>query len=682
MKIFLGLLMLLPFYCAMAQDSIDTTNVGEKYNQVYTIDLKKKSISNGNKNHLPFGVPFVIAGYADTSIKKIDLHISEIINKDTTLLDTFEWTEPPKIFREIKDGTQYFHLNVNTALKSNEEYEFKFEYAFKVDSIFREQNKILVKKVLIDKLTTIIDTLPTIVTQVIKDKKDAKTDTSKIGPTLSLMLEEPTQFFSNIMTIGTNSYDSSVPPIKYDSEMVAAATKGSNGTISLIKPIDDAIVTEIDNITNDFLHKKVKEYYLHVDSRTIKLDNSRGTTKLTVQKSKLIENLANHRKLLNALNRKHIEAKKLIEKLSRIDRDILRLVQSGQEAFTVASSNTSDNSKKAGNKAKDKKASKGDKQQTNVVANRAKPSISKEKLSRIYALYNLLNLDQNRDSITLSKIFSGAKLLVPNNAESRYIAPIDKIDFFNHKEYSKREVVLKANLSTLQELATEILTKEVLKSQNSQSKVLSQFQELVHSFEQHHELVLKLVSSSKKIDKLLNQLTDSYFDSLSVTYKNESPSNTIPSFRTRSEWYIVPSLGVSRWFFRESVDDMVVPTLGVHINFFSQNRQVPYSFFRPRNTKWHQTLSAYFAIPLSNPYQNDDKIESLFFNRGLETGLGLRLAGGGRIIAGCTWFRVPQKEGTNYNKLAVTSFVALSLDLELRKRLGEIAEFFNAPNAR
>jgi hypothetical protein len=160
--------------------------------------------------------------------------------------------------------------------------------------------------------------------------------------------------------------------------------------------------------------------------------------------------------------------------------------------------------------------------------------------------------------------------------------------------------------------------------------------------------------------------------------------NTTADFITRAEYYITADFGLAYTFFKTGE---LLPYAGVNFNFWPINRQAHYkarNFQQLKHPWWYvqsKKISMVAGITLTsvNKSENNTDVRTGLVGTdskyGLMTGIAYRLGDYGRISAGTAFAKV--KTGdllVNQDKLSVFPYIAISLDLDVKKNLQKLGD--------
>ena len=195
-----------------------------------------------------------------------------------------------------------------------------------------------------------------------------------------------------------------------------------------------------------------------------------------------------------------------------------------------------------------------------------------------------------------------------------------------------------------------------------------QFQELLSELKAevncNQKLLIKFLIKEKEIKKIVNN-----DDTYNIVKYNSS--TLILDFEKRSKFQITPDFGWIGYGFQEDFYGFS-PYLGFHINFRYINKNIPFSKL-PNKTCFHY-LSFMTAWSLTS-ISEEGKRKDFFSNSTLLTGLGIRLNNSLRITGGVNWFyMIDPNPLINEKSIAVTPYVGLSIDLDVKQFLNGFAD--------
>lgn len=155
---------------------------------------------------------------------------------------------------------------------------------------------------------------------------------------------------------------------------------------------------------------------------------------------------------------------------------------------------------------------------------------------------------------------------------------------------------------------------------------------------------------------------------------------TTATFVTRGEWYITADIGIAYTYFRENTG--IVPYLGANFNFFPINRQANYSLIKillsPEKDIIDilKSMSGVIGVTLGpiNDFNNNYSDSWEANQLSVVTGLGLRVTDGVRLSGGSVWGYRNKNGLSTVKSLQANPYVALSLDWDLRRLIGNITK--------
>lgn len=248
-----------------------------------------------------------------------------------------------------------------------------------------------------------------------------------------------------------------------------------------------------------------------------------------------------------------------------------------------------------------------------------------------------------------------AKSLLLGEISLLNVAPTKKDD-----NISKRKNNLETTTSELRKLDQVV---SLAKDRGWLSTGTGPVSKTLADFEFNLAAVIKIATNEKEIQKAIN--ANALFQEPAIV----SGSSVVYNFESRNKFQITPDFGYTVFGFQKGFTGFA-PYLGFHINLRAIDRDILFSKY-PNKTVWHY-LSIMTAWTLTS-IGEENKRENFFENGALITGIGVRMTNAVRFTFGNYWFYKnnprPEIQG---RKLAITPFMGLSLDLDLKSLMNDI----------
>jgi len=601
-KILLLLLLSRTFY-AYAQDS----TLGYSPYNIYWVDFKKGLISDktGKTNNLPFDVPFIIGGKISSYVQSIELFIIS-----ENFYDNFKITEPEIENCKVKMIGNYKIVTSKSKNKPNSLY------------VYNDIPK--------DSLEDLIDNKNT--NQIINNEnlrqlllKIAIVEKNK--KYIQYHKWAGNEIFNKIT--GDNS-DKALDSFYVHVDPLRPFTKYKILFIVNRKITTDEKTNFFNNNVYGILDNKLTEGKSNMDSddfiiKTIDIKSVEITKTEPINianevkslNDKRTELIAKHDKFKNNLNILNIDSigkfLKSVDSIYSIIHDSTKVTQKYPELITALKQYVGLNTSNLEKKLKGLKLDVDEVSLDKITDNNFTTNKSLQETILTRYKTNITNIEL----ITkLLRTIQAEKLIKTSKQFDRYLPMIDEVG--------------------------SILTS----IKNDISDINSKYNEI-------------LVLAKATTNKVNNQQT--------LTPKVNGL--TSEDYVTRANWYLLPDIGVAT-LFDFNGNNNITTYAGVNIHFGPLNRQATYSIWR-KNPAWRNvslTLGITNIWFQSNSIFNSEKVKvnHLWSNNSLLTGVGFRMFEGLRVTCGAVWGNQVDARGLNSSSNTVPIFYAsVSLDIKL-----------------
>lgn len=235
------------------------------------------------------------------------------------------------------------------------------------------------------------------------------------------------------------------------------------------------------------------------------------------------------------------------------------------------------------------------------------------------------------------------------------------------------KLILKSNIQSLGKLITFVNAYNSLSDDSVGEDFIIALKNLKKTLESNSK---NLNEISKKLDELV--ANSEYAKDGTVIY-SKLPNNTSANFNTylfsfseRTKIKFTPDLGLVNYGFQSGFNE-ISPYFGFHYNFTYIDKNIPFRLI-DKNVLDYLSISLGWSF---NSIEKEGRREGLIGDGSLMTGLGVRINNTFRLTMGGNWFyKLDENPILNDRRLAVTPYLGLSIDFEVKELLNGFSKIF------
>ncbi|SNZ01667.1 hypothetical protein [Flagellimonas pacifica] len=231
---------------------------------------------------------------------------------------------------------------------------------------------------------------------------------------------------------------------------------------------------------------------------------------------------------------------------------------------------------------------------------------------------------------------------------------------------------LEDNVENINLLRKLVFNEQTLKDDLTSKALKLALNDLHAKMEGNLEILKKVRNIDQDIDQLIpkpnGEISNIEFGLNPIVTKT-----SINSFDERIKLKFTPDIGLINYGFQSDFNE-ISPYLGFHFNLSYLDKDIPFKKLRNKTVWDRLSINLGWAL---NSIEKSDRREGLIDDGSLLVGLGFRIDHTFRLtFGGNVFYKLDESPISNQRELAVTPYVGLSVDFEVKELLNGFSSIF------